>query len=52
MRFLFCACAISYMLNDWSGVDVDRAVKFIKSCRSYDGAISLISGQVRRTGRY
>mmetsp|Transcript_30609 Transcript_30609/g.67258 ORF Transcript_30609/g.67258 Transcript_30609/m.67258 type:complete len:393 (-) Transcript_30609:58-1236(-) len=45
MRFLFCACAISHMLNDWSGVDVDRAVKFIKSCRSYDGAISLISGQ-------
>ena len=47
MRFLFCACAISYMLNDWSGVDVDRAIKFIKNCRSYDGAISLIAGQVR-----
>lgn len=47
MRFLFCACAISYMLNDWSGVDIDRAVQFVKTCRSYDGAISLIPGQVR-----
>ena len=44
MRFLFCACAISYMLNDWSGVDTDAAANFIRSCRSYDGAISLISG--------
>lgn len=45
MRFLFCACAISHMLNDWSGVDVDRAVAFIRNCRSYDGAISLLPGQ-------
>ena len=45
MRFLFCACAISHMLNDWSGVDVDKAVDFIRSCRSYDGAISLLPGQ-------
>lgn len=45
MRFLFCACAISHMLNDWSGVDIDRSVDFIRSCRSYDGAISLLPGQ-------
>jgi geranylgeranyl transferase type-1 subunit beta len=46
MRFLYCACAVSYMLNDWSGVDKDRAVAYIKSCRSFDGAIALIPGQV------
>lgn len=30
MRFLFCAAVISYIINDWSGVDVDRAVDFVR----------------------
>jgi hypothetical protein len=46
MRFLYCACAVSYMLQDWSGVDIDRAVSYIESCRSFDGAIALIPEQV------
>ena len=46
-RFLFCACAISHMLNDWSAVDKDRAVEFVRNCRSFDGAIALIPGQAR-----
>jgi geranylgeranyl transferase type-1 subunit beta len=45
MRFLYCACAISYMLNDWTGVDTDKAVSYIKSCVSFDGAIALLPGQ-------
>ena len=45
MRFLFCACAISYMLDDWSGVDKMKAVEYIKNCRAYDGGIALIPGQ-------
>ena len=45
MRFLYCACVISYLLNDWSGVDIPKAVNYIRSCRSWDGAISLIPGQ-------
>ncbi|KXS12656.1 geranylgeranyltransferase type I beta-subunit-like protein [Gonapodya prolifera JEL478] len=36
MRFLYCACAVSYMLNDWSGVDIDSAVRYISDSRSYD----------------
>lgn len=47
MRFLYCACAISYMLQDWSAVNIDLAVDYIRSCRAYDGGISLIPGQVR-----
>ena len=31
MRFVYCACCISYMLQDWSGIDKDRAVKFIQA---------------------
>lgn len=32
MRFLFCAVAISKLLNDWSGVDTERATRFIRTC--------------------
>jgi geranylgeranyl transferase type-1 subunit beta len=44
-RFLYCACSISHMLDDWSGVDTTKAVDFVKSCRGYDGGIALIAGQ-------
>ncbi|CAB9506838.1 transferase type-1 subunit beta [Seminavis robusta] len=44
-RFLFCACAISHMLNDWSAVNKDSAMEFVRNCRSFDGAIALIPGQ-------
>ena len=30
MRFIFCASSISYMLNDWSGINIENAVKYIK----------------------
>jgi len=39
MRFVFCACAISYMLDDWSGVDVDKVVEYVKASQSYEGSI-------------
>lgn len=29
MRFIYCACCISYILNDWSGVDKQRAIDYI-----------------------
>jgi len=45
MRFLYCACAISHMLDDWSGVDCDKAVSYIRACRSWDGAFALLPGQ-------
>eukprot|EP00049_Salpingoeca_infusionum_P019909 m.363261 g.363261 ORF g.363261 m.363261 type:complete len:401 (-) comp21840_c0_seq1:228-1430(-) len=40
MRFLYCACCISTMLNDWSGVDKDRAVDFIVNSLTYEGAFA------------
>jgi len=45
MRFLFCACAISAALDDWSGVDKDKAVDFIRSCITYEGGIALLPGR-------
>lgn len=44
MRFVFCAAAISFLLDDWSGVDRERAVGYVRSCVSYDGGIALVPG--------
>lgn len=30
-RFLYCACAVSYILNDWSGLDVEKSVQYARS---------------------
>lgn len=29
MRFLYCACCISIILNDWSGIDKTKAIDYI-----------------------
>ncbi|KAJ3341799.1 Geranylgeranyl transferase type-1 subunit beta, partial [Kappamyces sp. JEL0680] len=41
LRFLYCACAISFLLNDWSGIDLSKALVFIRKCQSYDGGFGL-----------
>jgi len=45
MRFLYCACVICYLLNDWSPIDKEKALGYIESCITYDGGISLLPGQ-------
>ena len=32
MRFLYCACVISAMLGDWSSINIEAAVAYIRSC--------------------
>lgn len=32
MRMVYTAFAISSMVDDWSGVNVEKAISFIKSC--------------------
>lgn len=39
MRFVYCAAAISYILQDWSGMDVTSALKYIRVSISYDHGI-------------
>jgi len=50
MRFVYCACAISYMLDDWSGIDKYKVVQYIKSSQSYDYAIGQGPGQESHGG--
>uniref|UniRef100_A0A6B2L8R2 Geranylgeranyl transferase type-1 subunit beta n=1 Tax=Arcella intermedia TaxID=1963864 RepID=A0A6B2L8R2_9EUKA len=40
MRYVYCAAAVSYMLNDWSGFDKDKATQYILSSQSYDYGIA------------
>ena len=30
MRFIFCASCISYILDDWTGIDVELTVDYIR----------------------
>uniref|UniRef100_T1J3U5 Geranylgeranyl transferase type-1 subunit beta n=1 Tax=Strigamia maritima TaxID=126957 RepID=T1J3U5_STRMM len=39
MRFVFCACAISYILQDWSGIDENKATEYIKNSMGYEFGI-------------
>lgn len=44
MRFLYCACAVSCLLGDWSGVNKDAAAAFIAACTTYEGGVALVPG--------
>ncbi|KAL6046680.1 Geranylgeranyl transferase type-1 subunit beta [Balamuthia mandrillaris] len=50
VRFIYCAAAISHMLQDWSGVNVDAAVQYILSSQSYEGALAQGPGQEAHGG--
>ena len=45
MRFIYCACCISYILDDWQGINVEKATEYIRNSLvrcfiflQYDGA--------------
>lgn len=44
MRLVYCAVAVSQLLNDWSGIDKDKCAKFIKDSLSYEGAFAQCPG--------
>uniref|UniRef100_A0A5B6ZUH3 Putative geranylgeranyl transferase type-1 subunit beta n=1 Tax=Davidia involucrata TaxID=16924 RepID=A0A5B6ZUH3_DAVIN len=44
LRFVFCAAAICFMLENWSGMDMEKAKEYILNCQSYDGGFGLIPG--------
>ncbi|GAB4836597.1 hypothetical protein Ancab_001510 [Ancistrocladus abbreviatus] len=44
LRFVYCAVSISYMLDNWSGMDKEKAKEYILNCQSYDGGFGLSPG--------
>ncbi|XP_010505638.1 PREDICTED: geranylgeranyl transferase type-1 subunit beta [Camelina sativa] len=50
LRFVYCAAAICYMLDNWSGMDKEKAKNYILNCQSYDGGFGLIPGSESHGG--
>ncbi|RXN28610.1 geranylgeranyl transferase type-1 subunit beta [Labeo rohita] len=44
MRFVYCAACICYMLDDWSGMDCQKAIDYIRRSTSYDSGIGQGAG--------
>lgn len=44
MRLVYCAIAVSQLLNDWSGINPDKCAQFIKESLSYEGAFAQCPG--------
>ncbi|CAO3570633.1 unnamed protein product [Mortierella alpina] len=40
MRFTFCAAAVSYMLNDWSGINKASMLQYVRDCQTYEQGFS------------
>ncbi|XP_072372576.1 geranylgeranyl transferase type-1 subunit beta isoform X2 [Scyliorhinus torazame] len=40
MRFVYCATCICYMLNDWSGMNMKKAIEYIRKSMSYDSGLA------------
>uniref|UniRef100_A0A1B6I2N9 Geranylgeranyl transferase type-1 subunit beta n=1 Tax=Homalodisca liturata TaxID=320908 RepID=A0A1B6I2N9_9HEMI len=40
MRFVYCAACICYMLDDWSGMDIEKTISYITRSMSYDYGIA------------
>ncbi|KAL3717800.1 hypothetical protein ACJRO7_003016 [Eucalyptus globulus] len=50
LRFLYCAAAICFMLNNWNGMDREKAKEYILNCQSYDGGFGLSPGSESHGG--
>ncbi|KAK9283753.1 hypothetical protein L1049_012003 [Liquidambar formosana] len=50
LRFIYCAAAICFMLDNWSGMDREKAKEYIVNCQSYDGGFGLIPGSESHGG--
>jgi geranylgeranyl transferase type-1 subunit beta len=44
LRFVYCACVVAFILNDWSGINQDLTTSFILQCRTYEYAFGQMPG--------
>jgi geranylgeranyl transferase type-1 subunit beta len=44
LRFVYCACVVAFILNDWSGINKDLCTNFILQCRTYEYAFGQTPG--------
>jgi len=43
-RFVYCACVICNLLDDFSGIDKEKMIEWLYSCQNYDGGFGLNPG--------
>ena len=41
MRFVYCACAVAFIFNDFSGFDTAKTADYIKRCQNFDGGFGI-----------
>lgn len=51
VRFVFSAAATCFMLQDYSGMDIPKTLKFLLSVQSHDGGIGMLPGQESHGGK-
>lgn len=44
LRFVFCACAVSAFLDDFSAVDAAKTRAHVAACQAFDGGLALAPG--------
>ncbi|XP_068127776.1 geranylgeranyl transferase type-1 subunit beta isoform X1 [Hyperolius riggenbachi] len=44
MRFVYCASCICYMLSDWSGMDMEKSIEYIRRSMTYENALGQGAG--------
>ena len=42
LRFIYAACCIACLLEDWSGINKEKAVEFIERCQNSDYAYGFV----------
>jgi geranylgeranyl transferase type-1 subunit beta len=50
MRFVFTVSAVSTLINDWSGIDIEKTVSYIKASLGYEFAFGQGPGQESHGG--
>ncbi|KAI9593391.1 geranylgeranyl transferase type-1 subunit beta [Syncephalis fuscata] len=50
MRLTYCAVAICYILNDWSGIDRERTLNYVWASQNYDGGFAQAPGEESHGG--
>ncbi|KAF5335025.1 hypothetical protein D9758_016190 [Tetrapyrgos nigripes] len=41
LRTLYCAFVLCHLLDDWSTIDVEKAMEFVGGCRTYEGGYGI-----------
>uniref|UniRef100_A0A3P9LF22 Geranylgeranyl transferase type-1 subunit beta n=1 Tax=Oryzias latipes TaxID=8090 RepID=A0A3P9LF22_ORYLA len=50
IRFIYCAACICFMLDDWSGMNIQKAIEYIRGSLSYDNGFGQGAGRESHGG--